>query len=172
MNKVKRSLPNVFTFGNLTFGIISLLMSFEENYFLAAIFVICAALMDRYDGRVARYLNVSSEIGKQLDSLADLISFGVAPSILMYRMYDFSNMGLWGYIMLLVFPLAGAYRLARYNVTEFDGVFAGVPITIAGMFLALYGLVSLNKALNPSITMILMVVLSYLMVSNIKLKKF
>src|SRR3712207_1726504 len=108
-------------------------MSFEENYFLAAIFVICAALMDRYDGRVARYLNVSSEIGKQLDSLADLISFGVAPSILMYRMYDFSNMGLWGYIMLLVFPLAGAYRLARYNVTKFDGVFAGVPITIAGM---------------------------------------
>ena len=78
----KSSIPNIFTFINLSFGILSLLSTFEDNYSLACIFILLAALVDRYDGRIARYLQVTSDLGKELDSLADLVSFGVAPSIL------------------------------------------------------------------------------------------
>ena len=80
----KSSIPNIFTFINLSFGILSLLATFESNYQLACIFILLAALVDRYDGRIARYLQVSSDLGKELDSLADLVSFGVAPSILIF----------------------------------------------------------------------------------------
>jgi CDP-diacylglycerol--serine O-phosphatidyltransferase len=73
--------------------------------------------------------------------------------------------------MVLVFPVAGAYRLAKYNITDFDGVFSGIPITITGTFLALYSLLMFNKASNLGPTMFLLVVLSYLMVSNFKFKK-
>ncbi|WP_125152360.1 CDP-diacylglycerol--serine O-phosphatidyltransferase [Clostridium rectalis] len=171
MSRFKSSIPNIFTFGNLACGVMSLLMTFEENYMLASIFIICAALADRYDGRVARFLNVSSEIGKELDSLADLVSFGVAPSILIYNMYSLSEKGLLGYLLLLIFPLAGAYRLARYNVTSFDGVFTGIPITIAGMILAVFCLTSTYRLANLSVTLILVVLLSYLMVSKLSFKK-
>ena len=80
----KSCLPNIFTFINLGCGVLSLLATHEGNYVKASIFILIAGLVDRYDGRVARYLQVSSELGKELDSLADLVSFGVAPSILLY----------------------------------------------------------------------------------------
>ncbi|MEW9094399.1 MAG: CDP-diacylglycerol--serine O-phosphatidyltransferase [Clostridiaceae bacterium] len=167
----KNSLPNLFTFGNLCCGILSLMMTFQGKYKDACLFILLAGLMDRYDGRVARYLQVSSELGKELDSLADLVSFGVAPSILVFNMHNFSNLGLLGYLLVLIFPLAGAYRLARYNTTDFDGVFTGVPITAAGMLMALYSLFTMNKIISPVLTIILVVMFSYLMVSKVKFKK-
>ena len=84
----KSSIPNIFTFINLSFGILSLLSTFDDNYSLACIFILLAALVDRYDGRIARYLQVTSDLGKELDSLADLVSFGVAPSILFFLLFD------------------------------------------------------------------------------------
>lgn len=173
MAKVAKStVPNLFTLGNLGFGILSIMMTFQSNYRLASVFIVCAALMDRYDGRVARYLNVSSQIGKELDSLADLVSFGVAPSILIFDMYNFINLPvMMGYVVLLLFPLAGAYRLARYNSTDFSGVFTGIPITIAGLFMALYSFITASHPVNAPLTIILMLILSYLMVSKLKFKK-
>lgn len=171
MIKIKNAIPNAFTLSNLACGILSLIMSFEGNYTLACYFIILAGLMDRYDGRVARYLNVSSELGKELDSLADLISFGVAPSILIFNINSFQHLGLTGYILVLIFPIAGAYRLARYNITSFDGVFSGIPITAAGMLLDLYCLITLNNAMYAGITIFLVIILSYLMVSNFQFKK-
>lgn len=173
MAKIARSaVPNAFTFANLGCGIMSLMMTFQENYKWSAIFILLACLADRYDGRVARLLNVSSELGKELDSLADLVSFGVAPSILIFNIYGFSSLRLLGYLLVLLFPIAGAYRLARFNVTDFDGEFFGIPITFAGMFIALYSLVTMGYLAPLGVTITLVVALSYLMVCKHRFRKF
>lgn len=173
MAKIARSaVPNVFTFANLGCGVMSLMMTFQGNYKWAAIFILLACLADRYDGRVARFLNVSSDLGKELDSLADLVSFGVAPSILAFNVYGFSNLGLLGYLLVMLFPIAGAYRLARFNVTQFDGEFFGIPITFAGMFMALYCFITMNYLAPQGVTVIILIALSYLMVCKHRFKKF
>ena len=175
----KSCIPNLFTFINLSCGIVSILSVINENYFISSIFILLAGLVDRYDGRVARFLNVSSDLGKELDSLADLVSFGVAPSILIYTFFELSEpglLGIIGFIILLTFPICGAYRLARFNTAQFDGVFTGITITIVGCFMALFALlfmlfnIELTKILTY-ITIILMILGSYLMVSRIQLKK-
>lgn len=170
----KSCIPNIFTFINLSCGILSILYTFEKNYLFACFFILIAALVDRYDGRVARWLNVSSELGKELDSLADLVSFGVAPSILAFLVYNLSEFGPFGFIgiiVLLSFPICGAYRLARYNTSTFDGVFTGVPITVAGSFIAIFVFFTLNKNITQIIPVLLLILGSYLMVSTFKLKK-
>lgn len=175
----KSCIPNVFTFINLSCGILSILSVMNKQYTLSSIFILLAGLVDRYDGRIARFLNVSSDLGKELDSLADLVSFGVSPSILIYTLFELNEpgiLGVIGFIILLTFPICGAYRLARFNTAQFDGVFTGVPITIVGCFMALFSLlliifdVELN-AIYTYITVILMIIGSYLMVSKIHLKK-
>lgn len=177
----KNALPNIFTFSNLAFGIMSILMTVEGNYVWACMFILLAGLVDRYDGKIARFLNVSSDIGKELDSLCDLVSFGVAPSLLVFSMYHFQKFGLLGYALLLMFPISGAYRLARYNTTDFHNVYMGVPITIAGVFIAFYNLVLLLSfksnvvfllhGLNPVFMVLFMLMFSYLMVCKLKVKK-
>ncbi len=174
----KSCIPNIFTFINLGCGILSILSASDEKYLLASIFIIIAALVDRYDGRIARFLQVSSDLGKELDSLADLVSFGVAPSILVYLLFnlkDFGPFSILGIAVLLTFPICGAYRLARYNATEFDGTFSGVPITIAGSFIGLFVMLVCNPTVLIHIPIyvpiILMLLGSYLMVSTLKLKK-
>jgi CDP-diacylglycerol--serine O-phosphatidyltransferase len=167
----KSSIPNILTFGNLIFGLLSLLMTFQTNYKLSAIFILLAGLMDRYDGQLARFLQVSSELGKELDSLADLVSFGVAPSILIFNLYNFISLGYLGYICFLIFPVAGAYRLARYNSSNFNNVYTGIPITMAGMLVAIYALITLNSPHNFPLTIIIIFILSYLMVSKFQIKK-
>lgn len=170
----KSCIPNVFTFINLGCGIFSILSTFEENYLWAGIFIIIAGLVDRYDGRIARYLQVSSDLGKELDSLADLVSFGVAPSILVYLLFnlkDFGPAGILGIAVLLTFPICGAYRLARYNATDFDGSFTGVPITITGCFLGLFVVIVYKADISMYIPVLLMLLGSFLMVSTFKLKK-
>ena len=171
----KSCVPNIFTFINLSFGILSIIETHNGNYRLASIFIIAAALVDRYDGRIARFLQVSSDLGKELDSLADLVSFGVAPSILVFLLFDLNSygpFGIIGIIILLLFPICGAYRLARYNAVSFNGVFTGVPITVVGCFIAILALLSIKYTIAPTLLVILMLIGSYLMVSNLKLKKF
>ena len=80
--------------------------------------------------------------------------------------------GLFGYISLLLFPICGAFRLARYNASEFNGVFTGVPITVTGSFLALFALFTVNGNISAIIPFLLILLCSYLMVSTFKLKKF
>lgn len=170
----KSCIPNIFTFINLSCGVLSILSTHEGNYLVASIFILLAGLVDRYDGRVARFLNVSSELGKELDSLADLVSFGVAPSILMYLMFDLRTLGPYGIIgivLLLTVPICGAFRLARYNTSSFDGVFTGIPITIIGCLLALIGIINLWVNIPIFLIVIFMLLGSYLMVSTLHLKK-
>lgn len=169
----KKFIPNLLTFMNLSFGILSIIEVLKKDFLVAEIFIIAAALVDRYDGRIARYLNVSSELGKELDSLADLISFGVAPGLLVFIKYNFSNtgFGVFGILFILTYILCGCYRLAKYNVSKFDGIFTGIPITIAGSILALFSLFVPSNSISITLLITLMMILAYLMISKLKLKK-
>lgn len=171
---LKQAIPNFLTFSNLTFGILSIYEIFENNFLKGAIFILVAAFIDRYDGRVARLFNVSSEIGKELDSLSDLVSFGVAPGFLAFYKYGFvsiSNIKAIGIICLVVYIICGAYRLAKYNISNFNGVYTGIPITVAGSFLAVYSLVVPCNNISKLSAVFLIMVLSYLMISKFKIKK-
>lgn len=186
VNKLKCNLPNMLTLTNLSLGVLAIIFAVSENgsengklglLIPASLLVIIAALTDRFDGKVARMLNVASDLGKELDSLSDLISFGVAPIIIAWKLC-FTDLGIFGYVIALIFPMAGAYRLARYNVTKFDNVFTGIPITIAGAFLTIVSLYNGFSIMNDKFTSIhsyftagLIIVLSYLMVSKIRFKK-
>lgn len=168
---MKTHLPNVLTFGNLTLGILAILSIFSGDYTLSSILIILAAFMDRFDGQLARRLDVESEIGKQLDSLSDLISFGVAPAILIWS-YSLESFGVIGVVLIVLFAVAGAYRLAKFNATSFAGVFTGIPITLAGGFVALLTLYSINYPMHDYIVLVIVPLLSYAMVSKkIRLKK-
>lgn len=170
----KSYIPNMFTFINLSCGILSILSLFNKDYTTSSIFILVAGLVDRYDGRIARYLNASSEVGRELNSLADLVSFGVAPAMLTYMLFDlnsFGPKGIFGIILLVLFPICGAFRLARYNISTFNGVYTGVPITIVGCFMALFALITYFTAPILVLAVIFMLLGSYLMISRLKLKK-
>ena len=170
----KSFIPNAFTFINLSCGILSILAIINDKYILASLLILLSGLVDRYDGRVARFLNVSSELGKELDSLADLVAFGVAPAILSYVLFEFNKIGPYGMVgicIMLIFVICGAYRLARFNTIKFDGCFTGIPITIAGCFIAVYDLLNVYIRLPIILSIVLLIIGAYLMVSNIRLKK-
>jgi CDP-diacylglycerol--serine O-phosphatidyltransferase len=168
---LKNSVPNMFTVGNLFLGIISIILVFQGNPDLAAIMVIVAMLLDGLDGRVARALNAQSEFGKELDSLSDVISFGVAPAFIMY-VVAFSDLNpATAWIATAIFPICGALRLARFNVVAgVPGYFIGLPIPAAGGVLCTLAL--FQKELNPYILVVSTLLLSYLMVSSVKYPNF
>lgn len=168
-----RALPNCLTVGNLFLGIMAILLAIEEqtHWEYAAIMVIIGMLLDGLDGRVARMLNAQSEFGKQLDSLSDLITFGVAPAVIMY-VSVLKPMGIGGWIVTAIFPICGALRLARFNVHPGEpGFFIGLPITAAGGILATLALYN-PYIHNPMILLIATLFLSYLMVSQIRYPAF
>ncbi|RAL23220.1 CDP-diacylglycerol--serine O-phosphatidyltransferase [Thermoflavimicrobium daqui] len=166
-----RALPNFFTVGNLFLGIIAILFAFQGHWKYAAIMVIIGMLLDGLDGRVARMLNTQSDFGKELDSLSDVISFGVAPAFIMY-VSAFQSTGIEGWIITAIFPICGALRLARFNVNPGEpGYFIGLPITAAGGILATFSLYTPHLK-NVYIAMAATLFLSYLMVSRIKYPAF
>lgn len=184
-HSIKGTLPNIITFINLSLGVTAILLAVNENgrgninhLIPASLLVMVAALTDRFDGKVARMLDVASELGKELDSLSDLISFGVAPIIIAWKI-SLIHFGIPGYLIALIFPMAGAFRLARYNTTTFDNVFCGVPITIAGAFLTIDNLYNcfailrnrFDIRIHAVVAAILIILMSYLMVSKIRIKK-
>ena len=115
---------NALTMLNLSSGCLALILVMKGHAQLAAVLIFIAAIFDMYDGKVARSLNVTSDFGKQLDSLADLISFGVAPALLIYQniLIEYSVAGI---LLTLMYILCGATRLARFNVTTFQRKFSG-----------------------------------------------
>jgi len=163
-------LPSLFTVGNLFLGIVSIILAFQGEVEYAALTVILGMLLDGLDGRVARMFNTQSEFGKELDSLSDVISFGVAPAFIMY-VTILQDFGAIGWIVTALFPMMGALRLARFNVKPgIPGYFIGLPITAAGGVLATITLY--YEVFNPWILLLTMVFLSYLMISNIKYPNF
>jgi len=131
-------LPNIFTLGNAFFGFCSIIAATHSNFIAAAYFVLIGALFDALDGRVARLAGVSSPLGVQLDSLSDVITFGLAPAFLVY-MWRLEQVGPLGLIACALFMMAGLFRLARFNITHTQQTtyFMGMPIPAAGCFLAI-----------------------------------
>ncbi|MDA8228483.1 MAG: CDP-diacylglycerol--serine O-phosphatidyltransferase [Desulfitobacterium hafniense] len=164
-----RMIPSLFTLANLFFGFLALVMTLDSRFQLAGGMILLAVLMDSMDGKVARKLSVSSDFGKELDSLCDVVSFGVAPAVLTYRAMLQEPLGLWGLAIAAAFALCGAIRLARFNVLNITTHFVGVPITFAGGFMALIMLFSQN--LPWIVFPVSMAVLAFLMVSTFKVPK-
>lgn len=167
---ITKSLPSFFTVGNLFLGIVSIILAFQGEPEYAAITVIVGMLLDGLDGRVARMLNAQSEFGKELDSLSDIISFGVAPAFIMF-VVALDDFGTLGWLVTAIFPICGALRLARFNVQAgTPGYFIGLPITAAGGVLAT---LALYHEFFPGYVLVLgMIALSYLMVSTVKYPSF
>ena len=168
-----RMIPSIFTLANLLFGFLALIWVIEGNFTLAAAMILLSVLMDSLDGKVARRLSVSSDFGKELDSLSDLVSFGVAPAILTYQAILQPQQPLFvryiGLGIAVGFALCGAVRLARFNMLNITTHFVGVPITFAGGFMAL--LMFLRNMMPWYIYPASMVILAFLMVSTFKVPK-
>lgn len=128
-------LPFFFTFANAFLGFISIVQALEGNYNEAVYCIMLAAVMDTFDGRLARALGSSSALGVELDSLADGISFGLAPCVLVYTWYP-GTVGFTGFVALGCYLSAGLYRLARFNLTSSEQSVEsrGLPIPLAAFF--------------------------------------
>jgi len=199
-----KNIPNLFTLLNLFFGCIAivytlqngivitadaegaLLLDIPEKIWMASLFIVLAAVVDFLDGFVARLFNASSEMGKQLDSLADVVSFGVAPGIIIYQFLRLSfaqeeggvNTSVLWLLPAFVLPCAAAWRLAKFNLDNSQSFsFKGMPVPAVGIFVASLPLIywNVNEAtiqellLNKWFLYAVVAVLSWLMVSNLPL---
>jgi len=166
-------IPNLFTAINMFCGFLSILSASEGNFNYAAWLIFVAAIFDALDGLVARLTNSSSELGVELDSLSDIVSFGAAPSFLLYKTY-FYSMDIWGIILSSLPLIAGGFRLARFNIQLVGfskSFFLGLPIPSSALTMASFVLAFYNdgfiKPISNFITPMILV-LSFLMVSNIR----
>ncbi|MFH1569811.1 MAG: CDP-diacylglycerol--serine O-phosphatidyltransferase [Gemmatimonadota bacterium] len=165
-------LPHVFTLGNLFCGFAALRYVMEGRYVSAAWLLVLGATFDTMDGRIARFMGQSSRFGIELDSLADVCTFGVVPAAMIY--HALFNSG-WGAALAFVFLLCGSLRLARYNVLSQEGakgdLFLGLPIPAAAVALSQY-VVYTERAWETeyagTLGVFLILFLSFLMVSRIE----
>ncbi|KFZ43775.1 CDP-diacylglycerol--serine O-phosphatidyltransferase [Anoxybacillus flavithermus] len=168
IKKLKAHTANVLTLTNLSLGGFAILFAVKGQLNVSVLFIFLAALADRFDGTVARKMNIESDLGKQLDSMSDIISFGVAPALLLYQglLHEF---GAPGSFFTIFYIGCGAFRLARFNITESNGYFTGLPITAAGCLLTLSYLTI--HYFPPYVFIFIIFTLSLLMVGSFKLKK-
>ena len=165
--------PNLFTAINMFSGFLSILSTSDGNYNYAAWLIFIAAIFDALDGLVARLTKSSSELGVELDSLSDIISFGAAPSFLLYKTY-FYSFNTWGIIISSLPLIAGGFRLARYNIqlVGFEkSFFLGLPIPTSALTIASFVLAFFNngyKAPFSDFIIPMVLILAYLMISNIR----
>ncbi|MDZ4723284.1 MAG: CDP-diacylglycerol--serine O-phosphatidyltransferase [candidate division Zixibacteria bacterium] len=163
--------PGVFTMGNVVCGFFSILSSFEGNITTACWFILLAAFLDALDGKVARLSGSTSQFGIELDSLADFLSFGVAPAVIVHTI-KLSALGKWGWIISIVYIMAASYRLARYNLladSEEKKDFVGLPVPGAALTLVSFIIFSYHVwgGLQYHELLVSMIVLfSFLMVSQ------
>jgi Phosphatidylserine synthase len=199
-----KHIPNIFTLLNLFFGCIAIVFALQtesviiyvndefsgssfnipEKLVYAGIFIMIAAVIDFLDGFVARLFNATSAIGKQLDSLADVVSFGVAPGVILYQLLRFSfareenglDVSMIWLLPAFIVSCAGAYRLAKFNLDETQSYnFKGLPIPAVGLLIASFPLIfHFNAAtlgignilINKWVLYSLILLLSYLMVNK------
>lgn len=164
-------IPNMLTSLNLVLGMFSIISTFHNDLLTAALFIVAAMVADGMDGRVARYFKVSSDFGKELDSLCDLVSFGVAPAVLAYC-FLLKDFGFLGYALAAFFAACGALRLARFNVNTgiVKGYFMGLPIPAGGCVVAAFVMIGYKP--SGWVFPLMIAVFAYLMVSTIKYPDF
>ncbi len=159
-------LPSTATIGSLMLGVLAIMVLNDDKFLLAAMLITLGSILDVLDGQLAVRLDVVSDIGKELDSLADMVTFGVAPTILLYHLLLIVSVAPHIAILTsLVFVLAGAYRLARFNTLPSDRqtYFKGMPIPMACILL-ITGSFWQHWVINIWWTIVIVMV-SYLMVS-------
>lgn len=176
LRRVVIVVPSLFTLFNLFFGIWSMVLATRGEFYRAGWFIVFAGILDTLDGRVARISGTGTRFGAELDSLVDIVSFGVAPAFLMYQI-EFANGGPAAWIFCYFYVMAAAIRLARFNVTQAGrakAYFIGLPSPAAGMTLATYypftqtQLYATLHALPWHLVLtFLMIGLTILMVSNV-----
>ncbi len=176
IRRVVLVVPSLFTLFNLFFGIWAMVLATRGEFYRASWFIVFAGILDTLDGRVARLSGTGTRFGAELDSLVDIVSFGVSPAFLMYQI-EFSSGGAAGWIFSYFFVMAVAIRLARFNVTQAGRAkeyFIGLPSPAAGMTLATFypfmqtDLYRSLAALPWHLLLTLLtIVLTILMVSNV-----
>lgn len=173
-------LPNLLTTASLFFGFFSIIITLNENYYLAACSILISGLFDGLDGKIARLTKSSSQFGVEYDSLADLIAFGISPALLIFS-WGLRSYGRSGWLPVFLYVTCGALRLARFNLrveTVENTKFHGLPIPAAAFLIASYILFSfyrgdeeIHKGMAVGL-MAMIYILSFLMVSNIKYYSF
>ncbi len=193
---LKTYIPNTITTLNLVCGVLSVLFVMagdEQGLILASLMIFLAGVLDFLDGTAARILNVRSELGKQLDSLADVVSFGVAPGVIMYHLLSVQCQGGCNFLerqhiipyLALLIPVCSALRLARFNIdTRQEDVFIGLPTPANAIFFASIPLVLLLQSRiftlihfeflvtffsNTRVLAILTIFFSYLLISDLRI---
>jgi len=170
-------LPNTLTIFGVCLGLSSIKFALDSNYAMAVIAIGFAAILDTLDGRVARLIKGSSKVGKELDSLTDVISFGVAPSFIMY-FWTINEIGKFGWLVVLIYTVCCALRLARFNLTAVEeneswkiNFFEGVPSPAAAGLILLPLILSLSELIQfkniSNVSLIVILITSFLMVSKI-----
>ena len=175
--KTRYVLPNILTLGGVCLGISSIKFSIDGNYSLAIIFILFASILDALDGRIARLIKGTSEFGKELDSLTDFVSFGVAPGFVLY-FWELNNYGKLGWAITLIYSVCCVLRLARFNLTKINdqqiwksNYFEGVPSPAGGLLILtplVFDLADLNFNIDiKNITPYFTIVVAILLVSKI-----
>ena len=175
--KTRYLLPNILTLGGVCLGISSIKFSIDGNFNLAVILILFAAILDALDGRIARLIKGTSEFGKELDSLTDFVSFGIAPVLILY-FWELNNYGKLGWAIALIYSVCCVLRLARFNLTKIENdqawknnFFEGIPSPAGGLLILMpliYELSDLNFNLNVrNFTPYLTVLIALLLVSKI-----
>ena len=175
--KTRYILPNILTLIGVCLGISSIKFSLDQNYSLAVIFLLFAALLDALDGRVARLIKGTSEFGKELDSLTDFVSFGIAPALILF-FWELNNYGKLGWAITLIYSVCCVLRLARFNLTKIEetqswknNFFEGIPSPAGGLLILMpliYELTNLNLGLEiKKFTPYLTILIAFLLVSKI-----
>ena len=164
-------IPNALTALNLVFGVFAIIVVFHGDFIMAAYCVVAALVADSLDGRAARYFGVSGEFGKELDSLCDQSSFGVAPAVMAY-VFSLKELGWAGAAAAAVFACCVAFRLARFNVnvSNVKGYFMGLPSPCGGALVATFTMMDIRVPTWAFLVFVLFV--GYLMVSEIRYPEF
>ncbi|MDC0426378.1 CDP-diacylglycerol--serine O-phosphatidyltransferase [Pelagibacteraceae bacterium] len=175
--KTRFILPNLLTIIGVCLGISSIKFALDENYSLAVTFIVFASILDALDGRIARMIKGTTEFGKELDSLTDFVSFGIAPAFILY-FWELKNYGKIGWAITLIFSVCCVLRLARFNLTKISedaewklNYFEGVP-SPAGAGLVLLPLVYELSELKfnidvKSLTPFFVIIVALLLISKI-----
>ena len=179
--KIKQHLPSIFTLINLFLGFLAIINTMAGYYYIACYIILAAGAFDSVDGKIARLIGIPTNFGKEIDSLADMVSFCLAPSILVYSLYTQNMPGITGELIASAPLIMGAIRLARFNTEVYDeqpAYFTGLPtpmnaLSIASLVLFIEHFKIDNPEYSqPRLLLPLILSLSYLMVSRVYYAKF
>ena len=180
--KTRYILPNILTLGGVCLGISSIKFSLDQNFSLAVTFILLAAILDALDGRIARLIKGTSDFGKELDSLTDFVSFGIAPSLIIY-FWTLNQYGKVGWAITLIYSVCCVLRLARFNLTKISGAdlwkqnyFEGIPSPIGAILILtplIFEISSFSTIFNISlISPYLTIVVALFLISKIPTYSF